>query len=60
MSDKQRNKRRILIIVLAAVAGPIAVFVVACILTLKFFPDGLIAYYILDFVETVQGKLSGG
>ena len=37
----------------------IFILVVACIITLKFFPDGIIAYYIVDFVEMMQEKLSG-
>ena len=35
------------------------ILVVFCIVTLKVFPDGIMAYYIIDIVETIQTKLAG-
>ena len=32
------------------------VLVIACIAILKFAPDGIMAYYIIDFIEAIQSK----
>jgi hypothetical protein len=55
-SKLQRNVISVIITVLII----ILVLVIACIATLKFMPDSVGAFYILDFIETIQAKLSGG
>ncbi|GHU66875.1 hypothetical protein AGMMS49983_17260 [Clostridia bacterium] len=55
-SKIQRNIISVVITILIIVL----VLVIACIATLKFMPDSIGAYYILDFIETIQAKFSGG
>ena len=46
-------------IIVTVVLVVILLLVVFCIVTLKFFPDGIVAYYIIDIIDIIQERFAG-
>jgi hypothetical protein len=58
--QKKAESNRTALSVIITILIVILVIVVACIIVLKLLPDSLGAYYIQDFIETIQSKLGIG
>lgn len=57
---KQEKREPARSIVIISILVIILALVIFCVITLKFFPDSLGAYYIHDMIVVVEEKLSKG
>jgi lipopolysaccharide/colanic/teichoic acid biosynthesis glycosyltransferase len=60
VDQRKDESKRTALSVIITILIIILVIVVACIIVLKMMPDSIGAYYIQDFIDTVQGRIGIG